>query len=57
MTVEDHPLYPKWRNALELVIATKEVRNSCRQGTPQWTAAESNYQAALVAYDLIAREI
>jgi len=57
MAIEDHPLYPKWRNALERVIATKETRKNCRQGTPAWTAAESDYQAALIAYDLVAREV
>ena len=57
MPVEDHPLYPKWRAALERVIATKEARNACTQGTPAYTAHDAQYQAALVAHDLIAREV
>jgi hypothetical protein len=57
MPVEDHPLYPGWRRALEQVITSKEGREICRVGTPAYTAADSEYQAALVAYDMVAREI
>jgi hypothetical protein len=57
MFIENHPLYPKWRRALEQVLATKERRDGCRQETPAYTAADAEYQAALVAYDLVAREV
>jgi hypothetical protein len=57
MAVEDHPLYPKWRAALEKVIAAKEMRDACRVGTPAWTAAESELQKAYIDYDLVAREV
>jgi len=57
MAVEDHPLYPKWLAALERVIETKTRRDLCTQGSPSWTACDSDYQKALVAYDLVAREI
>ncbi len=57
MAVEDHPLYPKWRAALEKVIAAKEMRDACRVGTPAWTAAELELQKAYIDYDLVAREV
>jgi len=57
MVVEDHRLYPKWRAALERVIVSKEARDACREGTPSWTAAESELQKAYIAYNLVAREV
>jgi hypothetical protein len=57
MATEDHPLYPKWCAALDRVIAAKEMLEVARQGTPSWTAAESEYQAALMAYDAVARVV
>jgi|GraSoi2013_100cm_1033763.scaffolds.fasta_scaffold22227_5 hypothetical protein len=57
MAVEDNPLYPKWRASLERLIETKSKRNACTQGSPSWTAYDSDYQKALVAHDLIVREI
>jgi hypothetical protein len=57
MPIEDHPLYPRWRHALERVIATKAARDSCQEDTPAYTIADSEYQTALVAYDMVAREI
>jgi cytochrome c len=57
MPVEDHPIYPRWRAAIERVIETKERRNGCRQSTPANTAADDEYQQALIAYDMIARQV
>ena len=57
MAVEDHPLYPKWRAVLERVIEAKNRRDASTEGTPSYTAHDSEYQQALVAYDLIARKI
>jgi len=57
MAVEDHSLYPRWLKALERVIETKDRRAQCTEGTANWTAAESDYQNALKAYDLVAREV
>ena len=57
MAVEDHPMYAKWRATLVKVIEAKEARDGCRKGTPAYTVAESEYQSALVAYDMVARRI
>jgi hypothetical protein len=57
MAVEDHPLYPRWRDSLERVIETKNKRDACKRGTPDWSASDAEYQAALAEYDAIAREI
>ena len=57
MAVEDHPLYEKWRAVLERVIEAKGKRDGCTQGSPSWTACETEYQKALIAYDSVAREI
>jgi hypothetical protein len=57
MAVEDHPLYPEWRSALERVIATKEARETHRIGSKEFQAANAEYQAALAAYDAVARKV
>jgi len=57
MAVEDHPLYPKWRAALERVVDMRERRDQCHQGTAAWTAVEAEYQQALREYDLVGREV
>jgi hypothetical protein len=57
MAVEDHPIYPRWRAAVERVIKAKERRTECREGTPAYTAADDEYQQALIAYDMIARQV
>jgi hypothetical protein len=56
MGVEDHPLYPRWLKALENLIEAKERRSRCKEGTAERALAEDDYQDALRAYDLIARE-
>lgn len=57
MALEDHPLYPEWRSALARVIATKEARDSHRIGSKEFRAANAEYQAALAAYDAVARKV
>jgi hypothetical protein len=57
MAVEDHPLYPRWIKALERVIEAKERQDRYEQGTADWTAAKSDYQKALRAYDMVGREV
>jgi hypothetical protein len=57
MPVEDHPIYVKWRAALEMVIATREARDTFRPDSPEYRAADAEHQAALRAYDKIAREV
>jgi hypothetical protein len=57
MVVEDHPLYAEWKAALEMVIATREVRDTHRIGCKQYEAANVRYQDALAAYDTIGRKV
>ena len=60
MGVEDHRLYPEWRAALEMVIATREARDTHRIGSigsKEYQAANAEYQAALAAYDAIGRKV
>jgi hypothetical protein len=56
MSVEEHPLYPRWLKALENVIEAKERRSRCKEGTAERTVAEDDYLNALRAYDMVARE-
>jgi hypothetical protein len=56
MSVEEHPLYPRWLKALENVIEAKERRSQSKEGTAERAVAEDDYRDALRAYDLIARE-
>jgi hypothetical protein len=57
MAIEDHPLYLEWKSALERIIAAKEARDTHRIGSKEFKAANAEYQAALVAYDAIARKV
>ena len=57
MVIEDHPLYQEWRSALERVIATKKARDTHRIGSKEFRAADAEYQAALAAYDAVARKV
>jgi hypothetical protein len=57
MAIEDHPLYPEWRAALERVIATKGARDAHRIGSKEFHEADAQYQAALTAYDAVARMV
>ena len=57
MGIEDHPLYPEWRAALERVIATKRARDSHRIGSKEFHETDAEYQAALTAYDAVARMV
>ena len=55
--VEDQPWYPRWRIAVDRVIATREGRDNYQLGTPQWEAADAEYQQAVIAYRAIASQI
>jgi hypothetical protein len=56
MVFEDHPFYIEWRLALERVTATKNARDIHGMETREFEAADAEYQAALVAYDEVARK-
>ena len=43
MAVEHHPLYPEWRAALEMVIATREARDTHRIGSRQFETADAEW--------------
>jgi hypothetical protein len=60
MAVEDHPIYPKWRTALERALEAKEALDGLRHlpetdGVRQ--AAEADLAAARIALRGIADEI
>jgi hypothetical protein len=55
--VEDEPMYPRWRRAVERVIATQEARDREQLGTQQWEAADRAYQEAVIAYRVVAGQI
>jgi hypothetical protein len=58
LTVEDHPLWPKWKACLEKVIAAKEAMVSSATGKQDVArAAVDRYNAALFAYTKISEEI
>jgi hypothetical protein len=54
---EDQPWYPKWREALERVIAAQMKRDSSRVGTPEREEADREYDAAMALFRAIASEI
>jgi hypothetical protein len=54
---EDQPWYPKWREALERVIAAQMKRDSSRVGTPEREEADREYDAAMALFRAVASEI
>jgi hypothetical protein len=50
-------VYPKWREALERVIAAQMKRDSSRVGTPEREEADREYDAAMALFRAIASEI
>lgn len=60
MAVEDDPRYPRWRAALEMLIAAREVANSLKdlpESNPERRRAEAELAAAKLAYNAIADEV
>jgi hypothetical protein len=55
--VEDQPWYPKWRAALERVIAASMAIDATMIGTPERLAAKQEHEAALAEFGKIANEI
>ena len=55
MPIEDHPLYPKWKAALELLLAARTTRDNHPIGSKEYNAAHDDYERALVAYDEVGR--
>jgi hypothetical protein len=55
MVFDNHPFYIEWRLALERVTATKKARDIHRVETREFEAADAEYQAALAAYEEVAR--
>jgi hypothetical protein len=49
MAIEDDPLYPNWRSAVEIVIATREVRDTHPVGSKEYDAANAEHQRAVAA--------
>lgn len=55
MAVEDHPEYPRWRQALaDLIEAQQQHKDADRLGPPAAAAAMQKLQKALTAYHAIA---
>ena len=54
---EDQPWYPKWREALERVIAAQMKRDSSRAGTPEREEAERESDTAMALFRAVASEI
>jgi hypothetical protein len=58
MAVENHPLYPKWRAALERLIEAKaRFDDAFEHDTPAWRAAQQDWNDALIAYAKIAEDL
>ena len=59
MTVEDHPKYPEWRQALDrLHLAAQRFDEAIANKRPdEVNAAERHLERARAAYDKIASEI
>lgn len=56
MAVEDHPLFPKWKAALERLIKAKE-RLEGVENLPNWRAYLHDYNMALYEYTRISEEL
>ena len=52
--VEEQPWYPRWRAAVEHLIAVREKRDATPAGTPERAAADEELSAAQSAYELVA---
>jgi hypothetical protein len=55
MVFDNHPFYIEWRLALERVAAAKTARDIHRMETREFETADAEYQAALAAYEEVAR--
>ncbi len=54
MPVKSLPWYPRWRAAVENLIAARERRDATTAGTPERAAADAELSAAQSAYELVA---
>jgi hypothetical protein len=50
MRIEDQPKFGLWKRAVLRVIETREARDSKKQGTQEWEAADAEYRQALEGY-------
>jgi hypothetical protein len=58
MAIEDHPLYPQWKIALErLVDAKARMKRAMEMENPNWLAERYHYTVALGEYVLISEQI
>ena len=53
---EDQPWYSEWKKTTDRVIAALMARDSTKQGTPEREAADREYEAAIVAFRLLAEQ-
>jgi hypothetical protein len=50
MPVEDQPKFGLWRRAVLRVMETREARDTKKQDTPEWKAADAEYRQAVEGY-------
>jgi hypothetical protein len=54
---EDQPWYAVWKKSLDRVVATRLARDAIKAGTSEWEAADVEYENALTAHRLLARQL
>jgi hypothetical protein len=54
---EDQPWYAVWKKSLDRVVATRLARDAIKPSTPEWEAADLEYQNALTAHRLLADQL
>jgi hypothetical protein len=53
---EDQPWYPEWKKTIDRVVAARMVLDATKPDTPEWEAADREYEAALTPFRLLAEK-
>ena len=53
---EDQPWYSEWKKTMDRVIAALMTRDSTKRGTSEREVADREYEAAMIAFRLLAEQ-
>jgi hypothetical protein len=53
---EDQPWYPEWKRTVDRVVTARMELDATKPGTPEWEAADREYESALAAFRAAADE-
>jgi hypothetical protein len=53
---EDQPWYPEWKKTIDRVVTARMALDATKSDTPERETAQREYEAALVAFRLVAEK-